>query len=377
MIVRREFLAMTAAGAIAAMARPMSAAPVGTLLYVAALPNKLLVLDEAQEKVVNQVTLPTGVGRGLVLSNDRKKIFINTWPRCGFEVIDRATDKVVNSFKLDLDDNSRRMWLRAFAVDPQDRLIYAVVNTRIKLVDRFEIEMPKFVVIDVAQQKIVKTFDYPKEELHAFSGFGGLKVSPDGKYLYQFRDKILIFDTTDFKLVQKIELAKPVEFGEMETVTVTIGDDPYDKPGMVTAIFNATDPIVHQPVFGLAQINLAQRSFEFTPVGPAINFMTGLKLTPDRKTGYLVAYRDLLGNRHTEFWVFDMTNRKLVKTVEFPGPTQIRFTLSGNGKDIYIYGGAPLMDIYDAATLKLKKTLDLNADMSSFMLVVPPSLTPA
>ena len=48
--------------------------------------------------------------------------------------------------------------------------------------------------------------------------------------------RILIFDTTDFKLVQKIELAKPAEFGEMETVSVTVGDDPYDKPGMVTRV---------------------------------------------------------------------------------------------------------------------------------------------
>ena len=341
MIRRREFLGAVAAGAVAGMPAPAAAPPPGALLYIGALPNKMVTLSESELKIVDQTVLPTGVARGLVLSNDRKKIFINTWPRCGFEVIERATNKVVNSFKLDLDNNTRRMWLRGFALDPTDRLIYAVVNTRIKLIDRFEIEMPKFVVIDPAQGAIVKTFEYPKEELNAFSGFGGLKVSPDGKYLYQFRDKILIFDTTDFKLVQKIELSKPAEFGEMETVSVTVGDDPYDKPGMVTAVFNSTDPIVHNSVFGVAQINLMERTFEFTPVGPAINFMTGLKLTPDRKTGYLVAFRDQLGNRHTEFWVFDMATKKLVNTVEFPGPTQIKFTLSSTGQGhVYLWRGA-------------------------------------
>src|SRR5262245_1848568 len=205
------------------------------------------------------------------------------------------------------------MWFRGFAVDTTDRLLYAAVNTRNNLIDRFDIEAPKFVVIDQNERRIVKTFAYPKEELHAFSGFGGFKVSPDGKYLYQFRDKILIFETADFKLVQKIELAKPAEFADMQEVGVTVGDDPYDKPGMVTAIFNSSDPIIHNKVFGIAQINLMDRTFDFTPVGPAINFMTGLKLTPDRKTGYLVAYRDQLGNRHTEFWVFDMTSKKLIR----------------------------------------------------------------
>jgi hypothetical protein len=370
---RREFLSLTAAGALAGLAPTASAAPAsgGTLMYIGALPNKLLTIDEADQKVVDQVVLPTGVGRGLFLSNDRKKIFLNTWPRCGVEVFDRTSQKIINSFRLD--DNNRRYWLRSLAPDPQDRLLYTIVNSRTKLADRFELTMPQLAVIDLAQQKIVRTIDYPKEEQSVFAGMGALKLSPDGKYLYQFREKILIFETADLKLVQKIELSKPAEFGEMETVSLTMGDDPHDKPGTVTAVFNASDPVIHQPIFGLAEINLVDRSFDFTPIGPNINFMTPLKLTPDRKTGYLVAFRDTLGNRHTEFWVFNMTTKKLVNTVEFPGPTQIRFTLSSSGKDIFIYGNYPIMNIYDAATLKLKKDVDLNADLSSFLLVVTPA----
>src|SRR5215217_5920745 len=113
---RREFLAATAAGAVAGISQPAAAAPdLGrTLIYLAALPNRLLMFDELDQKVVDQVVLPTGVGRILTLSTDRKKIFVSTWPRCGFDVIDRATFKVVNTFKLDLDNNTRRMWLRGF-----------------------------------------------------------------------------------------------------------------------------------------------------------------------------------------------------------------------------------------------------------------------
>src|SRR5271168_449720 len=217
---RREFLSLTAAGALSGLAPTASAAPAtgGTLMYIGALPNKLLTIDEADQKVVDQVVLPTGVGRGLFLSSDRKKIYLNTWPRCGVEVFDRASQKIVNSFRLD--DNNRRYWLRSLAPDPQDRLLYTIVNSRTKLADRFELTMPQLAVIDLAQQKIVRTVDYPKEEQSVFAGMGALKMSPDGKYLYQFREKILIFDTADLKLVQKIELSKPAEFGEMETVSV-------------------------------------------------------------------------------------------------------------------------------------------------------------
>ena len=126
-------------------------------------------------------------------------------------------------------------------------------------------------------------------------------------------------------------------------------------------------------VVGTFNLDLATRDVDFTPIGPQTTFMTGLKLSADRKTGYLVAYRDILGNRHTEFWVFDLTTRKLINTVEFPGPTQIRVTISGNGRSIFIYGSAPMMDVYDTATLKIKKTLDMDADLSSTMLVVPPT----
>lgn len=129
-------------------------------------------------------------------------------------MFDRTTGKIVNSFRLD--DGNRRMWLRSLAPDPEDKLLYTIVNVRTKLVDRFEIELRKLAVIDVAQQKIVKTAEFPEDERNAFSGMGALKLSSDGKYLYQFRDKILVFDTSDFKLVQKIELSKPAEFNDME-----------------------------------------------------------------------------------------------------------------------------------------------------------------
>src|SRR5207244_5423757 len=147
---RRDFLATAAAG----LAAPATAAPDGTLLYVAALPNRLLVLDEADEKIIERVQLQTGVGRGLVLSGDRKKIYINTWPRTGIEVVDRATNKTVTSFKLD--DETRRFWIRSFAVDPQDRFLYTIASVRTRQIDRFEIEMPKFLVVDLVQQKVVR-----------------------------------------------------------------------------------------------------------------------------------------------------------------------------------------------------------------------------
>ena len=68
------------------------------------------------------------------------------------------------------------------------------------------------------------------------------------------------------------------------------GDDPNEEAGVVTSVFNTTDPLVRRRIFGIARLDLASRNLDFTPVGPAVTGMTGLRLTPDRKTGYTVAY---------------------------------------------------------------------------------------
>lgn len=365
MISRRTFLSVAAAG----FGRALVAAPSApTLLYVGAFQDKILVFDEAQEKVIDQIQNRTGIPRNLTLSQDRKKIFVFTLKHCGIEVVDVATRKVTSHFELD--QGNRRVWLRNIAPDPEGKLLFSVITTRIKQIDRFEIEPPKFAVIDVAQQKIIKTVDYPKEGAAVHRLGASTRVSPDGKYLYIFRENVLIFDTTDFKLVETIELSKPPWPG-METVNLGPGDDPNDEPGIVTAIFNSTDPIVHHRIFGIARVDLTRRTFDFTPVGPATTGMYGLRLTPDRKTGYTVAFHDNLGNRRSEFWVFDMATRKLANKVEFPGPNNFRFTLSASGKQIYIHGSAPVMDLYDAATLQLKKSIDVGADLTTGLVAVP------
>src|SRR5215510_5304405 len=163
---------------------------VGGTLYVGAWPKQVMVIDEAAGKVVDQIELQTGAPQSLTLSYDKKKIYATTWNN-GVEVIDLATRKVVNHFVLN--EGERNVRIRGFAPDPNDQLLYATINTAVKKIDRFEIEKPKFAVIDLAQKKITKTFDFPKEYETPFGFMAGYRVSPDGKLLYVFKEDVLIF----------------------------------------------------------------------------------------------------------------------------------------------------------------------------------------
>src|SRR5262245_56864927 len=71
----------------------------GGMLYVGAWQKQILVVDEALGKVVDRIQLQTGTPQSLTLSYNKKKIYATTWNN-GVEVIDLATRKVVNQFKL-------------------------------------------------------------------------------------------------------------------------------------------------------------------------------------------------------------------------------------------------------------------------------------
>ncbi len=342
----------------------------GGLLYVGTWQKQILVIDEAQGKVIDKIQLQTGAPKDIEISTDRKKLFVSTWEKNGIEVVDLAARKVVNSFSLD--EGNRKVRFSGFISDPQDQLLYTTIKVAVKQIDRFELEPSKLAVIDLAQKKIIRSAEFPKEENSTFRVYDrGIRVSPDGKSLFLFRENVLIFNTADFKLQDKIELSKPQDPG-MERVGMGANNDPSDEPGMMTSVFNATDPVVHRPIFGIARVDLAKRAFDFTPVGPATQGMMGLHVSPDHKTGYTVALQENTpGNRRAEFWVFDMATRRLVNKMEFPGRTRFSFTISSNGNQLYIYGAGPTLEIFDAATLQLQKTIDVEADMTTQLIVMP------
>ena len=345
----------------------------GATLFMGAYPDSVIVFDEGRGQIVEKIPLVTGLPTAMRLSLDRKKIYVTTNDHSGLEVIDVATRKVINHFVLNTP--TKRYRFNSGVADPQDKVFYTVTTEMNKLNDRYEIGKLKYTVIDLAQQKIVKTADIAKEDENANAGYYGraaFEVSPDGKYLYQFRDKVVILNADDFKVVDRIDLSRP-DFADMENVGFGGLLDSIGEPGKHISLFNSADPIVHNRVFGIARFDLSSRQVNFTPIGPSPPGMAGLQVAPDKKNAYTVITTGNLGNKRCEFWAFDLGTNHITQTMEVPCRSRFSFGMAGDGKKLYIYGAGYEIEVYDAATLKYERTWDLNNDVTGAGMIVLPA----
>ncbi len=344
----------------------------GANVFLGAYPDSLLVFDEGKGQVVDHIPLTTGLPTSMRLSFDGKTIYVTTNDRSGIELVDVATHKVLNHFVLNT--ATKRYRFTGGVPDPTGKLFYTITQEMDKQSDRWQVNKPKYTVVDLAQQKIVKTVDIAKEDENANAGGGfrgNFEISPDGKFLYQFRDSVVILNADDFKVVDRVELSKP-DIPGMDEIGFGGLLDSIGEPGHHISLFNSSDPLVHNRVFGVARFNLTTRAVDFTPIGPAPAGMAGLQVSADKKAAYTVVSTGTQGNKRCEFWAFDLATNRQTQRAELPCRTRFSFGISGDGKKLYIYGAGFEIEVYDAATLKYERTWNLANDVTMAGMIILP-----
>src|SRR5262245_27920227 len=247
-------------------AKPAAGAGVagnGTLI-IGAYPSQFWVIDEATEKIVSTIPFKSGIPRRTTLSRDRKRIYTIDAGMEKLEIVDIPTRKTVDTFTLS--EGNKKVRIRSFEPDPLQRFAMMVTASSTKLVDRFEIGPPTLVQYDLKDHKIVRTIPWPNGEERQNAN---IQFSPDGKLMYLFTDQdVLIYETNDFKQVDKWELSRPLEegFGRLEMGSRDVFND---EPGFYTGIFNVSDPVQHRRLMGIARVNLAEKKVDFYTLGPS------------------------------------------------------------------------------------------------------------
>jgi DNA-binding beta-propeller fold protein YncE len=340
------------------------------VMYIGVWPGEILVIDEASGQIREKIPLKNGAADWIVLSPDKKKFYATTGLMEDLETVDIKSRRVEDAFTLSQGNRKVRL-LRNFAVHPDGARAFAYIRVAVKGVDRYTLEKPQLATIDLRQKKITKTLDLPKEYAVFPSGMPGLllRVSPDGKLLYfflfrYFRD-ILIIDIDQFKIVGRVEIARPIYPG-MGALSLGQLFQPNEDLAPLTFTFSTTDPTTNQPIMGIARFKLQDSDLDFFETNPYVP-LSGFTVSPDNKRAYGVQ----TGPGISEFYVYDLESRRLLKKQEYQGYPRAALKVSSDGKTIYVYGAGDTIDYFDAETLAFQKTIALPGDSRGELFVLP------
>ncbi len=328
-------------------------------IYYGTYDKKVLIIDEASMAVKDSMPVSIGVPIGLTLSADRKKVYATDPAFEWIETFDLTTRKATGKFTLS--DDVRRVRMTGFNVDPKDRFAILLVKTSTKKSDRFEIGKPTLLKYDLAKKMVTDTIKWPEGQEREFAQ---IIFSPNGDLMYFFTaEDILVYDTQTLKQVDRFDLQRVVDDG-LGQWNFGFPESLYEEPGFFTGMFRSTDPVNRRTLMGVARVNLDARSVDFYSLGPSEP--VGFALAPGRQRAF--GLRQQVGNY--QIWAYDLAGRRLAQRVEFEGRPRMGLTVSTNGRQLYIHTAGPTIDIFDAETLRLIRTVEFRADMTD-VIVVP------
>lgn len=353
-------VALAASSAPLRAQSPVTPSPGSGTLIVGSFPNQFSIIDEATATIVGTIPFKSGIPRRTTLSADRSRFYTIEADFETVEIVDIKARTTIETFSLS--HGTTKVRIRALQPDPKDRFVMLLTRAATKHVDRFEIGPSEILQFDLTTKKVARKVDWPNGEERENAT---IQFSPDGGMMYFFSDQdILIFDTATFTQIDKWELARAGDdgLGRFDFGAVDMAND---EPGFYTGLFTVQDPVQHRRMMGIARVDLAARTVDFTAIGPAVN--VGFTLAPGRKA----AYGLLSEIGRYEFWKFDLESRRVVERVEFKGRPRMSLKVSSNGKVLYVWNAGETIDLYDAATYKYLKTIDLPGDHTTELFVFP------
>jgi len=329
------------------------------LLYIGAYDGAIHIIDEATEQKTGEIKLTTGIPRSLTLSQSRSKFYVLDSTLEKIEVVDIPTRTTLSTFTLS--EGNKQVRIRGLQVDPLERFLILLTRPATKLIDRWEIGDISLQLYDLAAKKVTRTIPWPRgEEREGVN----IRFSPDGKLLYFFGDDVLILETQNFTEVDTWALSRPLEPG-LGRISFGQVDDFNEDPGFLTGLFTIQDPVQNRRIMGIGRVNLVGKSIDFTPIGPAEG--VGFAMAPDRKRGYGLMQQ--IGRY--EFWAFDVAQRKLISRTPFEGRPRMAMRVSSNGRLLYVFQAGETIDVYDATTYKLLRTIAMTADQTTNLFILP------
>jgi hypothetical protein len=109
---------------------------------------------------------------------------------------------------------------------------------------------------------------------------------------------------------------------------------------------------------GIATVRLAEKEVDFYTLGPS-EPVGRFALAPGGRKAFAL-YADI--GRY-EFWEFDLDARRVTRKQPFAGRPRMGLRVSADGEKLYVFVAGPTIDVYDAGTFELLRTVEFEADM--------------
>ena len=361
-MIRAAVIACLAVGfGVGAAQKASPPSPVGGdhLMYIGTYAGTIQIFDESTETKIGDIKLQTGIPRALTLSQSRSKFYVLDSTNEKIEIVDIPTRTTLSTFTLS--EGNKKVRIRGFQVDPLERFLILLTRSATKQIDRWEISDIAMQFYDLSEKKITRTIPWPRGEEREFVN---IRFSPDGKLLYFFGDDVLILETTNFTEVDTWPLSRPIEPG-LGRVNFGSVDDFNDDPGFFTGLFTTQDAIQNRRIMNLGRVNLVAKTIDLTPIGPAEGI--SFAMTADRQRAYGLMQQ--VGRY--EFWSFDVAQKRLLGRTPFDGRPRMALRVSSNGRLLYVFQAGATIDVYDASSYKKLRTIEMNADQTTTLYILP------
>jgi hypothetical protein len=322
-------------------------------------PNELRLLDEATEKVVGQIQLRygavTGYGR-TPHTPDFKRLFYITDRMEAVEVVDPASRQVVDELRLST--AARRVRILGVSPFPDgSALILRIVAVGMDI-DRFEAEDAEYVVYDLNDRQVKDNFHLPSEIRTSFTS--PLPFASDGKTFFAFGRDVFEISVSTHEVVSRIRLATPLEAGYGALRPAELYSP---EPGVFYGLSTTTDPVLRKQMTGVLRLDLERREASNFEIGPEIDANV-FALSPDGKTGY-AGLKDLVK--------IDMASHRItaMKKGFLQGRAATVLIVSGDGTKLFVTGIGDAIQVVDAESLEVKRTIQLGRDLMANPLPLP------
>lgn len=327
--------------------------------YITTYTNDILVWDEATEEVVDRITMKNYIPTGIVVNEAGTRLYVDEASGERIEVVDVATREAVDEFTLSHDSVTVR--IQNFAPHPSDERGVLLVKRYTKQIDRYVVEGPFLLEYDLVNKVVTDTIPWPDEESRDRGV--GFRYAPDGQTLYFFVEDIIAVDAETYEEVGRWEISQPLEPG-LGRSSFGIFPGTYDADGVSTGLYRMRDPVQNRSMMGIARVRLADEQVDFYTLGPS-EPVGSFTLAPSGDKAY--GLYSTIGQY--EFWEFDLENRRVARRQPFAGRPRMSLQVSADGERLFIYRAGNTIDVYDAETFELLRTVEFDEDMIGVAIV--------